>query len=304
MKWFQYRFKPDFINAKEIWLNEDNIMPRHFEHYIPFTEYWIKRNSDTCFITVGDSWSYGHSLKDQIRCGISYNFELQLQYTYSSVLANEQNIDLLIFACPASCNLIGIHSLERLVNFASSKYKNLIINFCMTEPFRETNSLSLSSDQPTYILSQTDIGMHCQTKNITLLQWLEQYDSLYFSWFDKIITQARKTCNVQAILSRNLTKHNAVNNFTTFKLVPNTWYETLMLADGNNFHSPNVWLPTFDMLKSLSLSYDNDWLEDQIRKQKSCLDYSQYKFQNTNLQGHPNVKGHEVWKNYILENLK
>ena len=100
-----------------------------------------------------------------------------------------------------------------------------------------------------------------------------------------------------------MTAYNCENTYETFKTLPITWYELCMRADGHQYSSPNYWIVDLDTLTKDRFIISDEWIEDQIHKKELCMNYNECKVKNTHMVGHPSVKGHELWKKYLIANL-
>jgi len=278
--------------ATDVVLNDHNLKPNWIAQPASYTEFHVKRNKETLLIFIGESWSYGETLRGIATAIQRYNFEDQLAYTVGSRLAVMLDSDLYQYAVPGNCNFYMFKELERILKYTSTLgYKKIYVCMQMTEPGREKPIL-IEIEQQGHPLASI-IG---PTEKMTFETWLEKYDDVFFDWYDNIISQYN---NLDCVLWKNFCRINSKNTDRTFKIVDKTWIQYSANCVGKQIDAPSFysvgWLD--DIMKDYrSIQFNKSIISSEIDiiEQSNIFIKS-----NTFHSNHPNEFAHLLWAQYL-----
>lgn len=293
-------------NVKKILFTDDNMKPMHIEIPAKHTEFHVIRGSDTLFISVGESWTYGEALEN-IGTGIgNFDFRSQLEGCFSPRIAEVMGWDLYQFAIPGNCNLYMHIELERILrHVATLGYKKIYLALQMTEPSRELVMSWTSLFRTHQISKWYDIPK--ETK-IDIVEWLRLYDELFFDSFHNILNDF-KACPIEGILWKNFTKFATTKRNYNFKIIETPWVTYTGKLVNLNVEAPYILnaIETDTYSKNIgpNLLLPIDWMEDQMNKINYMFDYIGGNAGNVirNLiyhSNHPTKIGHLVWAHHLI----
>lgn len=284
-------------NDSEIYLNDNNLKPDWVETSAEFTEFHVRRNKDTLLIVIGESWTYGESLRGIATAIKSYNLTSQLMNCFGAKMALTMDVDYYQYAVPGNCNFYMFTELPRILEHVSKfNYKKVYVCIQLTEPGREEaigNKLVDTRLKTFYDKSQP---------KITFEKWLERYDSTFFEWYNDIINQYKVKCNiVDAILWKNFCKTITNVRYPTFKVIEQSWIQHSARISGQQLDMPEFysigWMAGIKEDHSNHISFDNRHLDheiDIIEQSNNFLMTSQYHCP------HPKEISHMAWAQYLL----
>jgi len=286
--------------ASKFYKNDDNMKPLHIAIPAENTEFHIVRNSDTLFIAVGESWTYGESLPG-IGSGVgSFNIHSQIHECFAPRIAEILGCDLYQFAIPGNCNLWMNIEFKRILNYVSTLgYKKVLVAFQMTENAREIpiKFHDLTINHP--IKKWFDAAA---TEEIELLDWLKMYDEIWLNEFNEAINSFT-ACPIEAILFRNFLKLHTDKRDYNFKIIEPTWIEYTARLVNHKHESPSI-MTVIEMENHFKhfgtkVKYDRDFMEKQITLTNKLFDYVSgmgHCYHNN----HPTKLGHLVWALHLV----
>jgi len=283
----------DAISVK---INNENLKPNWVEHPAEYTEFYINRNKKNLLVVIGESWTYGETLRG-IATGIrQYNFSAQLRYTIGSRMATALDSDLYQYAVPGNCNFYMFTELERILEYVSTLgYEKIYVSLQMTEPSRETPILQAVENAKHSLM---DI---INTKEKILIQdWLEKYDDVFFDQYDQIIS---KYNNLEPILWKNFCRINSKNVNRKFKIIGTTWIEHSSRMLARNLKAPSFYAVGWvhhimnETPRFKHIIIDNEYLMKELDLIEAS---NQFIKANPLHSHHPNEFGHLLWAQFLL----
>jgi len=277
--------------------NDENLKPDWVEKPAKNTEFFIKRNKTELLVVIGESWTYGETLKG-IATGIErYNLPAQLKYCYGPRMAIALNCDLYQYAVPGNCNFYMFSELERVMDYVTTLgYSKIYVSMQMTEPSRENaiNNKVQQTDHPLKYLMKSD-------KTMTFECWLEKYDEIFFTQYNDILSKY-KNVYIDAVLWKNFCRINTTFKNNKFKIIDTTWIEYSSKILGNRIFSPSFysigWLD--DIMKSSLYKFIKFELP-YIKREVDLIEKSNNFIHGNFLHSHhPNEYAHLMWSQYIL----
>lgn len=290
-------------NAKKILVTDDNMKPMHIQIPAEYTEFHVIRGSDTLFVNVGESWTYGEALEN-IGTGIGkFNFRNQLQGCFGPRVCEVMGWDLYQFAVPGNCNLYMHLDLARILrHVATLGYKKVYVSMQMTEPGRELVIPWTKVFQQHAINNWYQIP---KEREIHIVDWLALYDELFFDSFNNLLNSFT-ACPIEGIMWRNFTRIATQKRNYNFKFIDPTWIVyTAKLCDVH-VDAPYILnaIETDAYSKSIGpkLILPRDWMEDQIDKVNFMFDYIAGKVAKNLIyhSNHPTKTGHLVWAHHLI----
>jgi len=290
-------------NAKKILVTDDNIKPMHIQIPAEHTEFHVIRNSDTLFVNVGESWTYGEALEN-IGTGIGkFNFRNQLQGCFGPRIAEVMGWDLYQFAIPGNCNLYMHLDLARILrHVATLGYKKVYVSMQMTEPGRELVIPWTKLFQQHAINDWYNIP---KDREIHIVDWLALYDELFFDSFNNLLNSFT-ACPIEGIMWRNFTRIATQKRNYNFKFIEPTWIVYTAKLCNVNIDPPYILnaIETDAYSKNIGpkLILPRDWMEDQIDKVNFMFDYIAGKVAKSLIyhSNHPTKTGHLVWAHHLI----
>ena len=239
--------------------------------------YTLNYDPNNLLLVLGDSWSWGDSLKNRI------------QDTYASILAEKLGFSLINNSVCGCSNFDILDRLsQELKNIDAKKYNKIIIILGLTETGREWHR---------YQIPTNDID--------NKFKMIEQSTVDRIDFLSKLLPN-----NVQLIVSRNFTNfypettlHN--NKFFTRKI----WCE--IISQKCKVEWPITYGPISGcVFESMLSRYKNDasfksWFSEKIdlaQKTWDWLDNSPYNYKK--FTKHPTEEGHVLWAEYLLFLIK
>lgn len=279
-------------DAAEIFINDDNLKPNWVEHPAEFTEFYIKRNKKNLLIVIGESWTYGETLRD-IRTGIQkYNFYTQLEYCFGARLALMLDTDYYQYAVPGNCNFYMFTELSRILEYIKDfDYEKIYVCLQMTEPSREQTLIEELRKQSHPLETLID-----PEEKISFEGWLEEYDNIFLNQYENIIS---KYNNLDCVLWKNFCRFNSEFMDRKFKTISTSWIQYSANILGKELKSPSFfslgWLDTIMGLYK-NVIFDNAALSKEIDIIEDSLNFIKA---NSLHSHHPNEFAHILWANYI-----
>ena len=272
---------------------DNNLKPNWIKSRAQYTEFHVNRNRKNLLIVIGESWTYGETMKG-ISTGINkFNFETQLLYTLGPRMATMLDTDLYQYAVPGNCNFYMFSELERILKHISTlNYEKIYVCMQMTEPSREQTLVNELHNHPLHKL------IRC-TDNITFSDWLEKYDDIFFDQYQSIISQYN---NLECMLWKNFCKINSKKQERNFKIVDKTWIQYSANLLGTKLEAPSFysigWLD--------SIITDNDYKTVKFDKSSLLKEIDIIEQSNNFIKGnpfhshHPNEFSHLLWAQYLI----
>lgn len=273
---FQYRqqFVPDSHNLKD------------FEEF-----YSESGNSDCLVITAGDSWTYGDSLPENQR----------LSQVYGRLIANHFNSDWVNIGSRGRANSWTLKCLQHLANIIQNTYNKIIIIVTLTENGRDVQT------PYTFPFDYGNLGLRTGDH----ANYFDEILSNAEQYWSKQLNQIKNTVDCTMLVGQNFV-WNKLKLQSDIKLLDTNWIEKL--ADYQNIHRPvrtnmvTSWVfDSFPVCKewvNVSSSTYYDWVLPKIDLANRVNKWFVHSKLNENhLSKHPIAKGHQVWANYLLENI-
>jgi len=279
----------------EILVNEQNLKPDWVTLPALNSEFFVKRKKDKLLIVIGESWTYGESLKD-IATGLQrYSLSSQLTGCFGSKMTLMMNSDYYQYAVPGNCNFYMFQELPRILEYVSSlEYKEIYVCMQMTDPSREMAIAQKLVDTSLNVLYKG-------SEKISFNNWLKQYDELFFKWFDQILNFYKTKCNItSAIIWKNFCCTNTDVRYESFKVIEQSWIQYSARTMGQQLEMPEFysigWLASMQELYNKQLTFDITYLNKQIdiiEKSNNFLTGNMYHYP------HPNETAHMLWAQYL-----
>lgn len=253
---------------------------------------FVATGSDSLFVTIGDSWTYGARLIEE---SPNNNDQYRVNHCYGAVVARAFSADFLNLSVPGINNLWMVNKYLQLVRMADKlPYKNINIFMTFTEQGRE-----IGTDFDLDPVLNDGYRQARTPRDVALA--LANYEA------DRIL--ANQHARIQLHLACNY-----VNNIYPDRLqhlfMPQIWLEVLL---GSNMADEcfvvGSWvIPKFRDI----LCYNTDVDQAELLKQMTELiergERRLYSVYNTGCTyrtgyGHPNSDGHSRWAKYIVSQL-
>lgn len=283
---------PILYGATDVILNDDNLKPNWIANPAAYTEFHVKRNKETLLVFIGESWTYGETLRGIATAIQRYSFQDQLAFTVGSRLAVMLDSDLYQYAVPGNCNFYMFKELERILKHTSTmQYKKIYVCMQMTEPGRE-KPLFIEIQNQNHPLTSI-IG---PSEKMTFATWLEKYDDAFFDWYERIISQYN---NLDCVLWKNFCKINSKHTNRTFKIIDKTWIQYSANCVGKHIDAPSFyavgWLDKI-MKDYRTIDFDNNEILSEIDIIEQSNIFIKANAFHCN---HPNEFGHLLWAQYL-----
>jgi hypothetical protein len=306
----EWKFGHNSLTASKILMTDDNMKPMMIEHPAQNTEFHIIRGSDTLYVNVGESWTYGEILfhpyetKRQIITGSGqYHLDIQLQYCFGTRIAEATGWDYYQFAIPGNCNLYMHTDLERILkHVATLGYKKVYVSMQLTDPSRELNI----SNTKLFKSHPINDWFHYPVDNkIHIVDWLAMYDEIFFNHYNKILNSFT-ACPIEGIMWRNFTKFVSNKRDYNFKFIETNWVtHTAKLVNHDNVTTHMIMAYVFDDYKhkvGKNLIIPLEWMENEVEAIHRMHDYIGMKSVPGQIyhNNHPTYLGHLVWAHHLM----
>lgn len=272
---FRQQFVPDSQNLK------DN---KEF--------YFLSKNSDSLVITAGDSWTFGDSLPEESR----------LDQVYGRILAEHFGSDWINIGSRGRANSWTLKCLEYLAKIVKDHYNKVIVVVTLTENGRDVQT------PYTFPLDYGNLGR--QTGDS--VDYFENVLKEAEMFWSNQIKNIKQTLDCVLVVGQNFVFSNLTLP-ADVKMLDTNWIEKL--ADYQGYQRPirtnlvTSWVfdsfPVCREWVDVSTSTYHEWVLpklDLANKVNRWLDHS--KLNQNELSKHPVKKGHKIWANYLLENLR
>lgn len=260
---------------------------------------FIDNKSENLVIALGDSWTWGDSLKDR---------ENQM---YGKLLSDYYNADLINVGCPGWSNswilLNGQVILSELKK--NNQYKNIYVIATLTENARDLGSVK-----------SFDFAYYAWENKLTLTKDLYQHvlDVIEDYWVDQLQSLISMSDDrFVFFVGQNFVWHKVYDN--KIKQLPRTvttdvnWIE--VLADSQNLSRPirtnlvtGHIFHTLDLINSDMSIKDTIYfkefilpLMDKANLVNRWLDCSPMNYKKDSK--HPNAAAHQLWADHIIEKI-
>lgn len=275
--------------------NDNNLKPYWVALPAQYTEFHLTRNKKDLMVVIGESWTYGETIKG-IATGIGkFSFDTQILYTIGPRMVTMLDTDLYQYAIPGNCNFYMFSELDRILKHVSTLgYEKIYVCVQMTEPARE-QSLIEELKQHNHPLQE----LIKPNKKITFDEWLENYDDIFFDQYESIIS---KYNNLECMLWKNFCKINSKKLNRKFKIIDTTWIQYSANLLGSKLDAPSFysigWLDAImkDQWYSTILFNKTTLLKEIDIIEKSNNFIKANPLHST----HPNEFNHLLWAQYLL----
>jgi len=246
---------------------------------------YVNCNSDTLFITIGDSWTYGYRLDGEGD---------RVELSYGNIISKRVGCDYFNLSIPAINNTWMVDKFIQLAN-ANLGYKDVYVFICLTEFGRELNT-EFDMDPQIH-------DLYRQSKSCKdVAPCLAQYNS------SRLLKNLKS--NVHLMLGCNYISNLYPTDLQKYFL-PMSWLEVLTKSKiKDECYVVGSWvIPKYKEVLSLyDLLSSNEILDQttelmEIANQRLNLIYNTG-FNHKVGYGHPNSQGHKLWADYIVEHFK
>lgn len=291
MKWSESLAYKSF----NIRVNNENLKPEWVEHPAEYTEIFSNNKNRTLFLNIGESWTYGESIRE-IKTGLrQYDLPTMLDYTFGPQLSKRLNSDFYQYAVPGNCNGYMFKELGRILEYINSNYdyKKIYLAIQMTEPSRELAALGN--------LRGTEITkMYYRKDKIKFQDWLIRYDEIYLDILEKEIS---KYTNIDAIVWKNFCKFQNKKQYSSFKIMEENWIQmsarTLNIDyEPLTFQSIGWFNDIYSNAKQHNIEFDTQWCMAEVAKIEASNKFISGNELHNN---HPTEQGHRLWAENLLK---
>lgn len=279
----------------EIYINKKNLIPGHINQNVIGTEYYIKNNSDTLFLNIGESWTYGEGLPGIKSPIAQFNLQTALSTTFGPRISNILGSDLYQYAVPGNNNLYMYLELDRILEYvtANFNYKKIYIAINQTDNTRE-----MSITGHPLLKSHKLYDLFFDNK-FSIQEWVKSYDDVWANHLSNTL-EKYNAYNLDLIVWRNFTRQNSDKKYN-LKTCEFTWPEYSALLENIKIESPA--LSNFPRMheyvneRKSTIIQDRDWFEQEMSKQEIVANFISKSIYHKN---HPNEQGHLVWALYLI----
>jgi len=237
--------------------------------------HYQNRDSDSMIITVGDSWTYGDSLgKTCVREGLD-DTQHRLAHVYGNLISQELDVDWINLALPGISNRQMFIWLEQLL------------------------ARHVHAKNTTCIITLTESGRHEELNwldpNLTTLQAnLENMVNKTYRWIDQI---QKRYPAIKFIVAHNFSDSRSTDKV---QVCNQTWLEVMT----NNKIQNGTHVVVSEHIKQLNYNYTYSDTPDVIDRALARIDIlDACKYCHKHDSRHPTEYGHELWANYLLNQL-
>ena len=279
-----------------IFINEQNIKPNWIEHAALNSEFHIRRNKKNLLIVIGESWTYGESLRGIASALQKYSLYSQLESCFGSRMAMILDSDYYQYAIPGNCNAYMFLELDRILDYVKQfNYEEVYVCIQLTEPGREK-----AADYK--ILKDTPFeNLYNISPNTKFTDWLKEYDELFFDFYNQKILKHKDSCNIKkAMLWKNFCRSVTDKRDYCFDIIETSWIQYSAKYLGVNLDMPDFYsIGWLDSVKEeyQQFKFDSAWLLDQIDMIEKSNDYLK---DNPMHYPHPNETAHALWAQFLL----
>jgi hypothetical protein len=282
---------------------QKRLLERHPNSQTPYdyTEQFHSeiKNKDSIVISIGDSWTWGDSLEDDLR----------LQQVYGSIIKQQLDSDWINIGCRGFSNSFILENLMFLLPMLqSSNYKKIIVVIALTENGRDLQSFP--SFRYDYQKLHSELGL-CNLFYETLLTAIENN---WVTQLQKFLSQTDS--RFTTILGQNFIWHHDLAEKLQDQVIflQNNWIERL--AHAQQLDKPLRTTLVTGFVFDHCINSVHNFLEvkdktefkkwalpylDRANKVNAWLDTSPMNYKKASK--HPTAEGHLVWADYILQNL-
>ena len=215
-KWYEhkpYHTHKDgvFVDLKKVLKNDHNIKPPHISQSLQNTEFWVKRKKKECTVVIGESWTYGESLKDLILSAHNkFDLETQLNYCWGTQVATLLDTDYYQYAVPGNNNFTMFNSVKRILSTVYPLYDTVYLLVQMTEPSREDIIINELKDHPMSKLYNKE-----WLKTVNVKEWCVENETVLLRQLENDIA---KYNNVKTTVWKNFCKFQTNKDYS-FKML-------------------------------------------------------------------------------------
>ena len=274
---------------------DNNLKPHWVSIPAKYTEFHIKRKKRILLLVIGESWTYGETIKG-IATGIGkFNFYTQLSYSVGPRMATMLNADLYQYAVPGNCNFYMFTELDRILKYVNKlDYDKIYVCMQMTEPSRE-ESLITQLKEYNHPLQE----LINPIKRIKFDHWLEKYDDIFYDQYESTIS---KYNNLECVLWKNFCRTNSKDKIRTFQIVEKTWIQYSADLLGTKLDAPSFYsIGWVDSIMSNSNYSLVDFDKSLLLKEMDIIEQSNNFIKANPLHSHhPNELAHILWARFLL----
>lgn len=258
-----------------------------------------KINSKKLLVVVGESWTYGDSLKPYVKCVDNLdNIPYRVSTIFSGKVANYLNSDLLLYSQPGDSNINYWRRLEVLLSFVYEQkyYDDVYLIVQLTSPGRDYNTDTVHDRiKHLYSLTKNEYPV------LSWSEWLYEYDKTYFNWLQEIVT---KYPIKSTVLWKNFNEfHYKERIGYNFDVIETPFHRYSVEMSGVDVNLSNCLEMTFyeHMSELYNLKIDMKIMEEELDKINIGFDKLGKSMLNN---WHPNDNGHWVLTSLFREKIK
>ena len=290
-KWYEhkpYHTHKDgvFVDLKKVLKNDHNIKPPHISQSLQNTEFWVKRKKKECTVVIGESWTYGESLKDLILSAHNkFDLETQLNYCWGTQVATLLDTDYYQYAVPGNNNFTMFSSVERILSTVCPLYDTVYLLVQMTEPSREDIIINELKDHPMSKLYNKE-----WLKTVNVKEWCVENETVLLRQLENDIA---KYNNVKTTVWKNFCKFQTNKDYS-FKMLQETWIEFSARINGYKVESQDFYVTAWlhDFLEKYPIKNTPKYLNNQLDKIEASNNFLQTSHDH---KPHPDSGSHKVW---------
>ena len=245
---------------------------------------FVSRSSDTLVVTIGDSWTYGATLKSNDR----------QKNVYGNHLSNMLNADWLNLGLPASGNFWLVEKVEELSRIIQYlPYKKFIV-----------------------ICVFTGVGRWFDTRYDTYIKYTQWFDEYIGDDFEKLLSMLNQECarrildatnkipNLTLKIGTNFVEHVGFDTLPRECILPSPWY-SLLVDDNETVYNCSYYGRFKHSLNFMDKKHHNNFkqwyinLYEKTEHRINVLNKSDY-FDS----GHPLEYGHKQWAEYVFGEIE
>ena len=253
---------------------------------------WYHENlvgSDELLICIGDSWTWGDSLKENPE-------NYRTDHIYGALLAKQLNTDFINMA-RCGCSNIEMHDWALWILPRVSEYKKVYLVITLTENGRELIFDPIWTDQ-------------CSTPE-TLDKFHREYEYYMFRSFQQGLGEF---ANLETAIGRNFTYSHKENLKFAPGHLDKTWVD--ILAENQTIEDYS-YSPTLRLLSQMALNpliryfkkidlyndFKLEFFDTFVGMEEPIEWFGQSKFNSKDATRHPTEQGHELWAEYLYQQL-
>lgn len=288
----------DFYNKNfdKLYQNKKPLLHRDVNPDVLYTEIFLRKNSDSLFLNIGESWTYGESLPGIKTVHSEFNLTSLMTLSFGARISEMMGCDWYQYAVPGNNNLFMFTELDRILEFVRTiGYKKIYLAINITENTRELNYFK------TELFNKHPINGLYKTKNIDIKDWVKRYDEI---WLDHLENSLNKfqDCSISAIVWKNFTRWCTDKIDRNFKCIELAWPAFSARLEKVNLEMPAISnFPRMDnFLKKRDSNIINDfeWFEKELDLQEKVAKFISKSIYHNN---HPNEYGHLAWAIHLVK---